>query len=327
MNLPFEALKRKILVKQEASTDPTFGKKPSDRTADELMKSGIVVIDKPSGPTSHQVSANVKQILHIKKTGHSGTLDPAVTGVLPVALDTGTRIVESLLSAGKEYVCVMHLHQPVEEKIVKKELQKYIGKIHQLPPVRSAVKRQWRYRKVYYVEFLEMKEQDVLFKIGCQAGTYIRKYVHDLGKKLGVGAHMKELRRTKAGPFKEDSLVTLYDLKDALHYYTEEGKDTELKKVIQPLENAIAHIGKIWVLDSSVDAICHGASLKVPGIAKLESEIQADEPVALLTLKGELIATAKSAMNSKTMLKESKGVAARLEQVFMQRGTYPKIKK
>ena len=213
--LPFEEVKRDILVKREAETSPKFGCKPEDRTAEQLLNLGIINIDKPKGPTSHQVSAYVQKILDSCKGGHSGTLDPKVTGVLPTAVGKATRIVQALLVAGKEYVCLMHVHKELPQDQIFKVMKEFTGKITQLPPVKSAVKRQWRERSVYYIDVLDIVGQDVLFIIGCQAGTYIRKICHDIGKSLGCGAHMAELRRTKAGPFSESTLVSLHDLTDA----------------------------------------------------------------------------------------------------------------
>ncbi|MGM5480688.1 MAG: RNA-guided pseudouridylation complex pseudouridine synthase subunit Cbf5 [Nanobdellota archaeon] len=326
--LPFEKIDRQVLVRQQPETDVKFGKKPSERSVEELLDFGIINVDKPRGPTSHQVSSFVQHILNIKKSGHSGTLDPKVTGILPVALGRGTRIVQSLLTAGKEYVCLMHLHGEVErtrlEQCIKEE---FTGKIKQTPPAKSAVKRRPRFRKIYYFQILEIKGSSVLFKAGTQAGTYIRKLCHDIGERLGVGAHMEELRRTKAGPFQEkDQLMTLQDLKDAFYYY-QKGDETRLQECIQPIENGVRHLPSVWVADTTVNSLCNGASLKVPGIVKVESDIQVGEFVAVKTLKGELVMVAKSAMISKEMVKESQGVACRPEQVFMKPGIYPKIER
>ena len=183
--LPFEKIKRKILVKKETETDEKLGCKPEERPTEEMINYGVVNIDKCQGPTSHQVSDFVQKILHINKSGHSGTLDPKVTGVLPVALSRATRIVQVLLTAGKEYVGIMHLHKDVSERKLKSTIKKFfLGEIEQMPPIKSAVKRQLRTREIYYFDILEKDKQDALFVVGCQAGTYIRKLIHDLGLKL-----------------------------------------------------------------------------------------------------------------------------------------------
>ncbi len=320
--LPFEKIKREALVRKEAVTDEKYGVIPKDRKTEEIINYGIVNIDKPKGPTSHQVSDYVQKILGITKSGHSGTLDPAVTGVLPMALGRGTRIVEYLLKAGKEYVAIMHIHKEVDEKKLREIIDKhFLGKIRQLPPIKSSVKRQLRTRSIYYLEILEINGQDVLFKVGTEAGTYIRKLIHDIGVKLGTGAHMSELRRTKAGPFKEESLFTLHELEDAHYFYRQENNDKFLRKVIQPVEKGVEHLPKVWVFDTTVESLCHGIDLKVPGISKLNDKISKGEIVALMTLKNELIALGEAQANSEEMLGE-KGVAVKTNKVFMQPGTY-----
>ncbi|MFC1648914.1 RNA-guided pseudouridylation complex pseudouridine synthase subunit Cbf5 [Nanoarchaeota archaeon] len=324
--LPFEEKEWKILVKKESETSDKYGCRPEERPVEKLIEYGVVNIDKPAGPSSHQVSAYVKQILGIKKAGHSGTLDPAVTGVLPVAVGKGTRVAHALLSAGKEYICLMHLHGEVPEESILETLEAFIGEITQLPPVRSAVKRQHRKRRVYYIDILDIKGKDVLFSVGTQAGTYIRKLCHDMGEVLGTGAHMAELRRTKAGPFNENTICTLQDLSDACHVL-KEGDETQLRKIIQHLETGVKHLPKVWVTDTTVDTLCHGASLKVPGIAKLHDGIKKDDMVAVMTLKDELVMTGLAQCTSNEMLVWDKGVAAKPLQVFMQPGTYPKIDK
>lgn len=325
--LPFEREKRETITVRTAKTSDKFGKYPSERTVEELMKNGIVNIDKPKGPTSHQVSAYVQKILEINKSGHSGTLDPGVTGMLPTALSKGTKIVEVLLKAGKEYVCLMHIHKDVEEENLRKTLKEYIGSIKQLPPKKSAVKRKWRSRSIYYIKILEIDGKDILFRVGCEAGTYIRKLCHDIGKKLGCGAHMSELRRTKAGPFNESTSVTLHDLSDAYSFWKEEKNEANIRKCILPLESGAEHLPKIWVLDSAVNTLCHGADLNVPGISRLESGISADKMVAVFSLKDELVAIGNSKMTSQEMVEMNKGLVVKTDKVFMDPGIYPKIQK
>jgi H/ACA ribonucleoprotein complex subunit 4 len=319
--LPFESKKRKLFVKKESETDPNLGCIPEKRKVEELLNYGVVNIDKPKGPTSHQISAFVQKILNIKKSGHSGTLDPAVTGVLPVALGRATRIVTNLLKAGKEYIAIMHLHKDIDEKTIRETINSFIGKIEQMPPIKSSVKRQLRFRNVYYIEILEIDGKDVLFRVGCEAGTYIRKICHDLGQKLGTGAHMAELRRTKAGPFDESTLVTLQDLTDAYWYWKNNKDEKPIRHCIQPMETAVSHLPKIWVLDSAIESITHGTDLKIPGISKL-NDFEKDETIAIMSLKNELVATGKALMNSDTAMKEEKGIVVKADTVFMLPGTY-----
>lgn len=325
--LPFERVKRELLVRKEAETSPKFGCRPEDRTTEELLNYGVVNIDKPKGPTSHQVSAYVKQILNSSKTGHSGTLDPKVTGSLVVATGNATKVAQSLLTAGKEYVAIMHLHGDFEEYPIHEACAAFVGKIKQLPPIKSAVKRQLRIRSVYYIDILEIDGREVLFRVGTEAGTYIRKLIHDIGQKMECGAHMAELRRTKVGPFEESTIVTMQNLQDAYWLYRNKKDDRELRKCIQPMENAVAHLPKMWILDTTVNSLCHGALLHVPGISKVESGIELENIVAIMTLKGELVATAIAKMTSREMMKNGRGIAAKSERVFMGPGVYPRVEK
>ncbi len=319
--LPFENIEREILTRRDSETSDKFGKSPEKRTIEELLDFGIVIIDKPKGPTSHQTSAYVKDVLHLKKAGHSGTLDPAVTGVLPVAIGRATRIVQLLLPAGKVYVALMHVHKDVPEEKLREVFEQFKGKITQLPPVKSAVKRRERERHIYDMDIIEIDGKDVLFSVSCQAGTYIRKLISDMGNKIG-GAHMAELRRTQAGPFTEEKLVTLQDLTDAYHYYNE-GNEKYLRTLILPMEEATQHLPKIWVMDSAVNSLVHGSTLKVPGIAKLHDGIEAGDMVAIMTLKDELISYGNAELSSKEMLGE-RGIAAKSQKVFLPEGVYPK---
>lgn len=321
--LPFEKIKRKVLVKKETKTNNKLGCRPEERATEEIINYGIININKCQGPTSHQVSDYVQKILDIKKSGHSGTLDPNVHGLLPVALSRATRIVQGLLKSGKEYVGIIHLHKDVDENKLNEAIKKYFtGKIRQTPPLKSSVKRVERTREVYYFDILEKDEKDVLFIVGCEAGTYIRKLIHDLGQKLKVGAHMLELRRTKAGPFDEKTLFTLQDLTDAFYFYKNEKNDKFLRKIIQPVENAIAHLPKIWVFDTTVDTLCHGADLNIPGISKLNDQINKNDIVAILTLKEELVALGTAQLASEEIMEKEKGLAVKTERVFMVPGVY-----
>ncbi|MHA1222416.1 MAG: RNA-guided pseudouridylation complex pseudouridine synthase subunit Cbf5 [Candidatus Heimdallarchaeaceae archaeon] len=272
-----------------------WGKNPIKRPIQELFQYGIINLDKPARPTSHEVVSFVKKILNIPKAGHSGTLDPQVTGVLPIALGKATRILDTLLLAGKEYVCLMRLHSDIEEDKIISILNEYKGEIYQRPPVRASVKRVLRIRKIYENEILEINGRDILFRVKSQAGTYLRKYCHDIGQSLGCGAHMKELRRTQSGPFTENKyLATLQDLYDAYVYFMEEKEETPLRNIILPMEYGIRHLPKIFVKDSAVDPLCHGAPLAIPGISKITPNFSIGDMVAIFTLKHELIALSSS---------------------------------
>ncbi len=212
----------------------------------------------------------------------------------------------------------MHLHKEVDEQLLRETIQKFIGKIKQLPPVKSAVKRQWREREIYELEILEFKGQDVLFRIKCQAGTYIRKICSDLGQALKVGAHMAELRRTQAGPFTEaDHLVTLNDLRDACHFYKEENNPKFLLYCIQPIETALRHISQCWIFDTTIKSVTHGRDVAIPGISKLEN-FRKGETVAVMTLKEELVAIGEALLSAVEINTKEKGLAIKVKKVFVE---------
>ncbi len=245
-----------------------------------------------------------------------------MTGVLPIALGRATRIVQTLLTAGKEYVAIMHLHKEIEGEKLRETINKhFIGKIQQIPPLKSSVKRQLRTRAVYYLNILEIDGKDVLFEVGSEAGTYIRKLIHDIGQKLDCGAHMAELRRTKAGPFTESTLFTLQELSDAYYFWSKEKNDKFIRNVIEPVEKGVLHIPKVWVFDTTIESICHGIDLKIPGISKLNDGIKKGDLVAVMSLKDEIIALGTAQADSNKMLGE-KDIAVKIEKVFMQPGVY-----
>ena len=239
-----------------------------------------------------------------------------MTGVLPIALAKATRIIQALINAGKEYVALMHLHKKVNQDRLLKSIEKFQGKIRQIPPVRSAVKRVERTREIYYFKILDIIDQDILFRVGCEAGTYIRKLIHDLGKEIGTGAHMLQLVRTKAGPFNDYKWHSLQDIKDAYEFY-KEGDESEIRKIILPYEKATEHLPKVWVFDNVIGNLCHGSSLGNQGISKLTTNIKSNDPVAVFTLKDELICLGKSLLSFQDVIKKEKTLAVVPNKVFM----------
>jgi len=312
------------IVRLEEETNPAYGKKPGERSIEEALQLGVIVLDKPCGPTSHEVSSWVRKMLGAEKAGHSGTLDPQVSGVLPIGVNRATRAMGFLLKSRKEYVCVMRLHKKVKPKQLQDAFKKFTGEITQTPPVKSAVKRRARKRKVYYINPSEYIGRDVLFTVGVEAGTYIRKLCHDIGAYLGVGANMLELRRTKVGSLDEGESITLQDLSDAFWLWKEKGDASELHRAITPVEAAI-DLRKITLRDSAVEAICSGAPLAIPGIARYDGEIHEGELVALMSLKGELVALADARVNAADIPSMKRGEAAKTRRVVMEKGTYPKM--
>jgi H/ACA ribonucleoprotein complex subunit 4 len=269
----------------------------------------------------------VKKIMKLNNIGHGGTLDPKVTGVLPITLEDATKVVQAFLYSGKEYVCVMKLHGDAKEAQIKQVLGEFEDEIYQRPPLRSSVKRQLRTRRIYYIDYLENDGRNVLFIVGCEAGTYIRKLCFDVGEILGVGAHMQELRRTRSGPFTENSAskVTLHDVAYWFGEWEQKKDETILPRFIVPMEEALGLLPKVFVRDSAVDALCHGANLTAPGVLQVESGITKGSILAVFTLKGEAVALGKAFVSTEEMLDLRHGAVAGLERVLMERGTYPRV--
>ena len=261
-----------------------------DKTIAELLEFGIINIDKSSGPTSFNVSDFVKKKLGLRKTSHFGTLDPKVTGILPIALNRACKLTGFFLGEDKEYIGIMRMHEEISlEKIKEKIKEKFLGKIIQMPPVKSRVKRVEREREIISFEILEKDDKDFLFKTEVQGGTYIRKLIDDLGKELDIGAHMLELRRIRAGIFKEDSpqaypdkssekistggtIVNLYDFEKAVDEY-KNGNEELLKKIIFPAEEALKKIFPvIQVKEEFVKKLLTGKPLLEEDIGKIEYE-------------------------------------------------------
>ncbi|TRO46680.1 RNA-guided pseudouridylation complex pseudouridine synthase subunit Cbf5 [Candidatus Bathyarchaeota archaeon] len=321
---PWE-INRTVQVRAEEDADPGLGSLPGERPIGDHIRYGLIVIDKPPGPTSHEVVAWIKKIMELDRAGHGGTLDPKVTGVLPVGLQESTKVVQALLEAGKEYVCLMRTHTEEEEERVVSTLKLFEGEIWQRPPIRASVRRRLRTRYIYGIDFLEGDGRNWLFRVACQSGTYIRKICYDVGEVLGGGAHMHELRRSRSGPFVEEDLVTMLDLVDAVDRWRGEGDETRLREVVRPVEEALGLLPKIWVRDSAVDAVCTGANLAMPGILRLESGIEKGSMVAVLTQKGEGVALMSALASGEQILGAEHGLAAKPIRVLMPRGSYPKM--
>lgn len=313
-----------MVIKSKSDTNSDYGTIPEDRPIKEYISHGIINLDKPLGPTSHEIDSWVKRILNCDKTGHGGTLDPKVSGILPIGIDEATKTIQLLLLAPKEYVCLLRLHGDVSEDKIRNVFKEFTGKIYQTPPIKSAVKRELRVRNIYYSTIYEIEGRDILFKIGCEAGTYVRTYCHNIGEVLGVGAHMAELRRTQVGSFNEkNNLTTLQDLTDSYHFYLEDGDESFLRNTIVPMERSADHLPKIIIRDSAVDAIAHGANLAAGGILSLSDNIKKDDLIAIFTLKGELVASGYSLFNLEDILLADSGIIIQTNRVFMEPGIYP----
>ncbi|XP_059607753.1 H/ACA ribonucleoprotein complex subunit 4 [Phlebotomus argentipes] len=315
-------------VRTNHYTPLPFGASPLNREIRDYVSSGFINVDKPSNPSSHEVVAWLKRILKVQKTGHSGTLDPKVTGCLIVCIDRATRLVKSQQSAGKEYVAVFKLHAAVESlQKVHQGLEKLRGALFQRPPLISAVKRQLRVRSVYESKLLDfdMSRNLGVFWVSCEAGSYIRTMCVHLGLMLGVGGHMIELRRVRSGIQSEkQSMVTMHDVLDAQYMYDHHKDESLLRRVIHPLEGLLVGHKRIFMKDSSINAVCYGAKIMLPGVLRYEDGIELNQEIVICSTKGEAIALAIALMTTATMASCDHGVCAKIKRVIMERDVYPR---
>ena len=314
-----------MIVRDPDTIPDRWGKRPSDRSVGELLKGGVIILDKPAGPTSHQATAWARDALKLDKVGHGGTLDPYVSGVLPLTTGKAVRLTDIVLSSDKEYICLMRLHDDRPERRIREVMSRFVGKIYQLPPVRSAVKRQVRIRTIKELEILDIRGRDILFRISCDAGTYARALCTDIGDVLGCGANMVELRRSRSGKMTEDRAVSLQDLRDAYVFWQQHGRDAWLRSIVKPAEVLVAPLPKIIVKATAVDAVCRGSDLYISGVHMLDEDIRKNALVALMTARGELIAIGRMMMSTPKIMASEKGVAVRTERVLMSAGHYPSM--
>ncbi len=272
---------------RNADADP-LRPPPSDRSVPELLRFGVVNIDKPAGPSSHQLSAWVRDAINdtletldpdgprIDGVAHAGTLDPKVTGCLPTLTGTATRAAQVFLEGAKEYVSVLELHGPAPTDLRDVAVE-FEGEIYQKPPRKSAVTRRLRTRTIHELDVLELEERRALLRIGCESGTYVRKLCHDIGLAAGVGAHMGHLRRVATDPFDDTTLHTLQDLTDALAW-AEDGDETLLRRVVRPAEDALVHLPSVTVAPSAARNVATGAPVYAPGVLDVDGLVTGDQP-------------------------------------------------
>lgn len=262
----------------------------------------IILLDKPAGSTSLECAEKIREIFDAKKSGHTGTLDPEVTGILIIALDEATKAMPLLMGLEKEYEGTMHIHKGFDRKTLEQTVKSFTGKIIQKPPVKSAVSRQPRERDIYSFEITGVSSRDISFRVRCQAGTYIRKLCSDIGEKMGTQAHMKSLRRMKAGPFSIGECSTLEEL-----------QKSPLKHTI-PIEKALERVGikKIFIKQEAARKILNGSPVLSDFIEKADKGIRKEERIGVFS-DGKIIALA---IAKEDVSQGMKGSVARTDRVF-----------
>jgi tRNA pseudouridine55 synthase/H/ACA ribonucleoprotein complex subunit 4 len=281
---------------------------------------GILVIDKPRGPSSHQVAAWVGRMLGCQ-VGHAGTLDPQVSGVLLVMLGNAVRLAPLLLQHDKEYICLMRLQGDADKTSIEQIAAEFTGRLYQRPPRKSAVKRILRIRTIHKMEILHIEGRLVLFRVECDAGTYIRSLCHHMGLALGTGAHMVELRRIRSGPFREQEMHTLFDIQDACSA-VKEGDSTILTSMVLSVDAAVPDLPTIIIRNAAIDAICHGAVLAGVGVISFD-DFKRDQTVAVLSQKKEFICLGRALVHSSSFKAGETGLVVAPIAVFLRPGTYP----
>ena len=242
---------------------------PTDRDPETLLEFGVINLDKPPGPSAHQVAAWVRDMAEVDRAAHAGTLDPKVTGCLPILTGTATRAAQVFDNSRKGYVSVLELHAPIPSDF-EETLSEFEAPLYQKPPRKSAVVRRLRTREIHRLEPLEREDRRALLDIECASGTYVRKLCHDLGLALGTGAHMGHLRRTKTGGFDDTTLSTMEDLADGLAFWREDGDADLLREVVSPAERALDGLPRLTVADSAAREIAEGAPVYAPGVIDAE---------------------------------------------------------
>ncbi|MDK2974461.1 MAG: ribonucleoprotein complex subunit 4 [Methanofollis sp.] len=293
----------------------------AERRLPGVPGAGLVVVDKPQGPSSHQVAAWVGRMLGVQ-VGHAGTLDPQVSGVLVVMIGPAARLAPVLLREQKEYVCAMRIHGDAGRGQIEEICREFVGRIYQRPPRRSAVKRSLRIRKIHELEVLDVDGRLVLFRVVCDAGTYIRSLCHHLGLALGTGAHMQELRRTRSGSFTEESAHTLHAIRDAC-VAAEAGDLEALSRIVLPPVLGVGEMPRIVVRDTAIDAICHGAKLAGVGVVS-KTKYRRGDLVAVLSLKDELVCLGEALVDAEAYKPGDTGLVLAPNAVMMAAGTYPR---
>ena len=314
-----------LIVLREEDMNAKYGYKPSERPIADYLRYGFIALDKPQGPTSHEVVAWVRKMFRQERAGHSGTLDPLVSGVLPIGLGEGTKALSALLLGPKEYVAIARIHDSVPKDILHGALAEFVGPIFQRPPQRSSVKRITRTRTIYEQELIEEVGNLLLVRVLCEAGTYIRKLIYDIGEIIVVGATMAELRRTRVCHILESDLVRMHDLNEANEVFKESGDDRKLRNLVRPIEESVSFLKQIKIRDSAVESICQGAQLAVPGVLSFTRGVTKGEIIRIMSQKGELVALAESQMTESDLESTEHGIVTLTKRVIMSTGSYPRM--
>lgn len=288
---------------------------------------GVLVVDKPKGPTSHDVVSAVRKALNIRKVGHTGTLDPAATGLLPLVLGKATKVARYLTGTDKSYDAVLRLgavtptldgeSEPTEERpvnvdeaAVRAAAASFVGDIEQLPPMYSAkkiegkrlyelarqgveIEREPKMVTVHELRVTEVALPEVALAVRCSAGTYVRVLAHDIGQRLGCGAYLASLRRTAVGHF---------DLSQALSLDDIVADPEAARDAVLPLTEALASLPRIAIPSEIARLVASGHQLCVADLRTLDvPAFHSDESLTLSLRDGRLVAIVRSLVASEEL--------------------------
>jgi H/ACA ribonucleoprotein complex subunit 4 len=285
----------------------------------DSLPDGLIILDKPPGHTSHEISAFVRKITGAKRAGHAGTLDPEVSGVLPVAVGRSTKLLRYIAGKDKTYVGIIKFRRIQTRGEIEKLFKKFTGELTQTPPKMSAVRKVPRKRTVYHLRLLEMGETNprlAVFEAKVGAGTYIRTLCEDMGKESG-GARMEELRRIAVGGIKEGLAVTLEDLVDAVWLMKNRNDDSAVKKIMHPADEFI-DLPKAVIRDSAIDSVRSGAQIGVPAVASFDSSVKRGDHIKIYSESGRFVGVGIAQIPPEELSSLRKGIAIKLERVQIQ---------
>ena len=312
------------ILEAEASTNPSIGGNPDARNVEERLASGFILLDKPAGPTSHQLASWARDLFGLERLGHGGTLDPFATGVLPLMAGKSMKLTKKILTHKKTYICVFRFAEDPDEEQLGKVMKQLTGRVYNVPPEVSAVKVQVRTRKIFTFEKLEMKGRDMIARVYCEAGTYIRTIARDMGLLLDMKVQLKELRRETTGVFKLEDCITMQELADAVWLWKERDQPEALLRVIHPIEKLLLDLPSATVKDSAAAALAHGAPLLRPGLVSIEADVKAGKQVVIQTLKGEAVGIVTLTLSTNEIATIDQGEVARPSMVLLDEGLYPR---
>jgi H/ACA ribonucleoprotein complex subunit 4 len=311
-------------IDADYSPDEHLGSAPDERNLEQLMQSGFILLDKPPGPSSHQLASWARDLLELEKLGHGGTLDPFATGVLTLLLGKSVKLTSAILKHDKSYICVLRSQSPIDKETLESLLRQFEGKIYNVPPEISAVKVQVRTRTIESVKLIDAQERDFIIEVRCESGTYIRTMARDMGLLAGMPIELKELRRNQSGRYHLEQCVSMDVIADAVWLWKEQGDDRALRSIIHPIELLLEHFPKCVIKDSAVAAISNGAPLLRPGIVSVDESIGKGSQVLVTTCRGQAVALVKFKHEANEIADLNEGEVAQPTMVLMDADLYPR---